>query len=393
MVFPDYHGGSIANLMSSIALAMGGWETGYQPLTQLDGERLGRVRNLVLLVVDGLGYHHLKEYAPQSVLFSHCVDSLTSVCPSTTTTAIPTFLTGLPPQQHGLTGWFTYFAEVGAVLTVLPYSTRLGRMPVDGQVLNPRQLTNVPPIYDRLTAQSHLVIPDWIAGSTFNQAFTGRGRVRPYPHRSGVQGLFKGIRAAVDTGKERNFIYAYWPQFDSLSHEHGVASAAVAQHLSELDQGFAQLLERLRGSDTQLLVTADHGFIDTTPARTLRAADHPELADALMMPLCGEPRLPFCYVHPDRTDQFERYVKEELSDVATLFHSEQLLREGRFGLGKAHPRLRDRIGHYALAMQENYVITSELPGEQPLSHVGVHGGLSPDEMYVPLISLDCRNDY
>ncbi len=54
MIFPDYHGGSIANLMSSIALAMGGWETGYLPLGQLDADRLGRVRNLVLLVVDGL---------------------------------------------------------------------------------------------------------------------------------------------------------------------------------------------------------------------------------------------------------------------------------------------------------------------------------------------------
>ncbi len=393
MVFPDYHGGSIANLMSSIALAMGGWETGYQPLAQLDAERLGRVRNLVLLVVDGLGYRYLREHAPESALFSHCVDSLTSVCPSTTTTAIPTFLSGLPPQQHGLTGWFTYFAEVGSILTVLPYSVRLGRMPVDERVLNPRQLSGVLPIYDRLAARSHLVVPDWIAGTTFNRAFTGRGRPRPYPYRSGVQGLFKGIRAAVDSGKERNFIYAYWPKFDSLSHEYGVGSAEVAQHLAELDQGFAELLERLRGTDTQLLVTADHGFIDTTPERTLRAADHPELADALVMPLCGEPRLPFCYIHPDRTDQFERYVREEMADIATLFPSEQLLREGRFGLGEAHPRLRDRIGHYALAMKENYVITSELPGEQPLDHIGVHGGLSPDEMYVPLISLDCRDDY
>lgn len=393
MVLPDYHGGSIANLMSSIALAMGGWETGYLPLPQLDGERLGRVRNLVLLVVDGLGYRHLQERAPESALFSHCVGSMTSVCPSTTATAIPTFLSGLPPQQHGLTGWFTYFAEVGSIVTVLPYTTRLGRMPIDDRLLSPRQLSGVAPIYDHLAAQSHLVIPDWIAGTTFNQAFTGQGRLRPYPYRGGLQGMFKGIRAVVDAGKERNFVYAYWPEFDSLSHEHGVASAAVAEHLASLDQAFAELVARLRGTDTQLLVTADHGFVDTSPEKSLRLADHPQLAETLMMPLCGEPRLSFCYVHPDRTAQFERYVSGELADAVTLYPSEQLLREGWFGLGEAHPRLRDRIGHYALVMKENYIITSELPGERPLSHVGVHGGLSPDEMYVPLISLDCRDDY
>ncbi|WP_275098156.1 alkaline phosphatase family protein [Sedimenticola hydrogenitrophicus] len=388
MIFPDYHGGSIANLMSSIALAMGGWETGYLPLARLDRERLGRVRNLVLLVVDGLGYLHLKGQAPHSVLFRHCVDSLTSVCPSTTATAIPTFLTGLPPQQHGLTGWFTYFAEVGTILTVLPYTTRLGRMPIDDRELNPRRLSGVPPLYDRLAAQSHLVIPDWIAGTTFNRAFTGAGRLRPY--RGGLQGMFQGIAGAVDAGKGRNFIYAYWPEFDSLSHQHGVGSAEVAVHLAALDQAFAGLVENLRGTDTQLLVTADHGFVDTTPERTLRLSAHPELAETLMMPLCGEPRLAFCYVHPDRTGHFEHYVTDRLGEAATLCRSAQLLNEGRFGLGVAHPRLHDRIGHYALLMKENYIITSELPGERPLSHIGVHGGLSSHEMYVPLISLDCN---
>lgn len=388
MVFPDYQGGSIANLMASIALAMGGWETGYAPLPGLDRERLGGVRNLVLLVVDGLGYLHLREQAPDSVLFRHCIDSLTSVCPSTTATAIPTFLTGLPPQQHGLTGWFTYFSEVGAILTVLPYTTRLGRMPIDDRQLNPRQLSGVPPLYDRLQAQSHLVIPDWIAGTTFNRAFTGQGRLRPY--RGGLQGMVKGIHGAVDAGKGRNFIYAYWPEFDSLSHEHGVASVEVAVHLEALDQAFADLADRLSGTDTRLLVTADHGFIDTTPQRTLRLSDHPRLAETLMMPLCGEPRLAFCYVHPERCGQFERYVTEQLGEAATLWRSERLLKEHCFGLGAEHPRLRDRIGHYALLMRDNYIITSELPGERPLGHTGVHGGLSPHEMYVPLISLDCN---
>ncbi|MCW8882859.1 MAG: alkaline phosphatase family protein, partial [Sedimenticola sp.] len=217
MIFPDYYGGSIANLMSSIAQAMGDWDTGYAPLAMLDRERLGTARNLVMLVVDGLGYQHLKTHAPDSVLFRHTIGSITSVCPSTTATAIPTFLSGLPPQQHGLTGWFTYFAEVGAILTILPYTTRLGRMPIDERILHPRELSGVVPFYDRLAVDSHLVIPDWIAGSTFNRAFTGSGRIRPY--RGGLQGMFKGIQGAVNSGRGRNFIYAYWPEFDSLSHE------------------------------------------------------------------------------------------------------------------------------------------------------------------------------
>ncbi|MCW8945417.1 MAG: alkaline phosphatase family protein [Sedimenticola sp.] len=386
MIFPDYQGGSIANLMSSIALAMGDWDTGYTPVPELDSERLSNVRNLVLLVVDGLGYQHLQANAPDTVLFQNTLGSLTSVCPTTTASAIPTFLSGLPPQQHGLTGWFTYFAEVGAVLTILPYTTRLGRMPIDERLLHPRQLSGVEPVFDRLSVNSHLVIPDWIAGATFNRAFTGRGRLRPY--RGGMQGMFKGIQGAVNSGKGRNFIYAYWPEFDSLSHEYGVASPNVAAHLQMLDQAFSDMTARLKGTDTVVLVTADHGFIDTTPERTIRLSDHPILADTLMMPLCGEPRLAFCYVHPDRQATFESYVNSELSEVASLLRSEQLLADGAFGLGEPHPRLRDRIGHYALVMKQNYIMTSKLPDERPLSHIGVHGGLSPQEMYVPLINMD-----
>ena len=386
MIFPDYHGGSIANLMASIALGMGGWENGYPSCNGLDSERVREVRNLVLLVIDGLGYRYLKEQAGESFLAAHCRGPITSVCPSTTATAIPTFLTGLPPQQHGLTGWFTYFSEVGSIVTVLPYTTRLGRMPIDDRLLPPGQLTGLPPLYDRLSVSSHLVMPDWIADSTFNRAFSGKARIRPY--RGGIQGLTRGIRSAVDHGRERNLVYAYWPEFDSLAHHHGVASEAVRTQLASIDQAIADLAESLAGSDTLLLVTADHGFVDTTPERTLRLSDHPDLADTLMMPLCGEPRLSFCYVHPERAQRFEAYVHEHLEEAVSLLPSRQLLEEGRFGLGPPHPRLRDRIGHYALVMKENWIITSELPGEQPLSHIGVHGGLSADEMYVPLITLD-----
>ena len=386
MIYPDYHGSSIANLVSSIALGMGGWENGYPPCAMLDNDRVHEVRNLVLLVIDGLGYHYLKEQAGDSFLSAHCAGALTSVCPSTTATAIPTFLTGLPPQQHGLTGWFTYFSELGSIITVLPYTTRLGRMPIDDRLLHPTQLTGLPPLYDRLSVSSHLVMPDWIADSTFNRAFSGKARIRPY--RGGIQGLAKGVRSAVDHGRERNFVYAYWPEFDSLAHHHGVASEVVAQQLDSIDRAIADLADSLADSDTLLLVTADHGFIDTEPEHTLRLVEHPGLADTLMMPLCGEPRLSFCYVHPGRTEDFEAYVGERLGEEVTLLPSRQLLEEGRFGLGRPHPRLRDRIGHYALLMKENHIITSELPGEQPLAHIGVHGGLSADEMYVPLITLD-----
>ena len=48
-------------------------------------------------------------------------------------------------------------------------------------------------------------------------------------------GFLEQTVRAVKSGPERKFIYAYWPQFDALSHQHGVGSAEVRAHFDALD--------------------------------------------------------------------------------------------------------------------------------------------------------------
>lgn len=103
MEFPDYGGGSIVNLMSSVAAVLGGVPSGYAPLRLLPPHRLQGACNLVLLVVDGLGCAYLQREGYGGWLHGHLVGPIDSVAPPTTATAIPAFLTGLPPAVHGFT--------------------------------------------------------------------------------------------------------------------------------------------------------------------------------------------------------------------------------------------------------------------------------------------------
>jgi predicted AlkP superfamily pyrophosphatase or phosphodiesterase len=116
LTLPDYHGGSLVNLMSSLTTALGG-NSSYAPLAALPPQALADARHVVLLVADGLGHDFL--IGRDSALRRHLHSPLTSVFPSTTASAIPTFLTGLAPQQHGLTGWHMYFREIGAIAAPL----------------------------------------------------------------------------------------------------------------------------------------------------------------------------------------------------------------------------------------------------------------------------------
>jgi hypothetical protein len=197
--------------------------------------------------------------------------------------------------------------------------------------------------------------------------------------------MFEAVaRLARRHGSARQYVYAYWPGFDGLAHQHGVASPAVQNHLAEIDAAFAAFLQRLAGTDTTVIATADHGIIDSTPEHLIELAAHPRLERMLVLPLCGERRVAYCYVQPQQSGAFERYVHEELASYAECHASAQLIERGFFGLGEPHPRLAERIGHYTLSMKDNYAIKDWLVGERRHAHVGLHGGLSDAEMYVPL---------
>jgi arylsulfatase A-like enzyme len=380
MVLPDYQGGSIANLMSSIVAALGG-EAGIYPV--LRGLDLGELaaQNVVLIVVDGLGYEYLAGAAPGSTLRQCLRDRLTSVFPSTTATAITTFLTGLAPQQHGLTGWHMYFKELGVVTAVLPFRPRHGGPTLRESGIDPVQFFGHVPVFDRLDAACFVISPQRIVHSDFNTAHSGQARCYGF---SSLPGFFERIQSALRHGTGRRYIYAYYPEIDSLAHEHGAQSAQVAACFAEWDAAFARFLQAIKGTETVVVVTADHGFIDSAPESHIEVSQHPRLGETLVLPLCGERRVAYCYVHGPKQQQFEDYVTSELSQQLTLYPSEHVLREGWFGLGEPHPALRDRIGDYILVTKDNATIKDWILGEHRHEQIGVHGGVSTAEMYVPL---------
>lgn len=380
-VKPDYDGGSIVNLMASVAAGFGA-KPGYAVARALGPDEISAARNVVLLVIDGLGHSFLKRAASGTALRSHLRAAMTSVFPSTTAAGIGTFMTGLAPQQHGLTGWHVYFRELGAILAVLPFRPRHGGASLTATGITPQTLFGNAPLFDRLQAASAVISPAAIADSDFNVAHAGGARRMGY--RS-IEEMFAATCDLVRAGGERRYVYAYYSEIDSLAHAYGIGSSEVAAEVRRLDAAFAAFLGAIAGSDTLVIVTADHGFVDTRPETMIELDDHSDLAQMLMLPLCGEPRIAYCYVRPGAGAAFESYVERRLSHCAELAPSGELVAQGWFGPGAPHPRLADRVGHYALLMKESYAIRDRVPGDRRHPLIGVHGGTSAEEMLVPLI--------
>ena len=130
MHLPDYHGGSIVNLMRSIEAGLDARPcaaaSAYPELRDLPAGAIAGARNVMLLLIDGLGYDYLTRVGIGSSLAKNLKARITSVFPSTTATAVSAFLTGVGPQQHALSGWNTWLRELGCLATVLRFCPRHG---------------------------------------------------------------------------------------------------------------------------------------------------------------------------------------------------------------------------------------------------------------------------
>jgi hypothetical protein len=377
---PDYQGAGIVNLMATLINARGG-RAEVPELRTLPATVLSDARHLVLIVLDGLGSRWLARRGAGSHLAEDCSGELTSVFPPTTASAITTFLTGDAPQQHGLTGWFTWFRELGCIMSVLPGTPRYGGVGYGAAGVDLAALLGHRPVFERMTTPSAMVSPRWIARSDFNLAHLGPARLIAY---KGLKQMFRRAARVIRRAREPSFFYLYWPGLDGIGHTHGMESAQAQDHFREIDAQYAAFLRAIAGTDTAVLLTADHGHLDAHPRDWVRLEDHPVLADCLALPLCGEPRAAFCYVRPDRVDTFTHYCRDVLGERFDLYPSHELLEAGLFGNGTPHPRLAQRIGDYTLIARGANLIREQLPTEGELQQIGVHGGLSDDEVYVPL---------
>ena len=200
-----------------------------------------------------------------------------------------------------------------------------------------------------------------------------------------LSGFFLQVARAVRHSKTRKYIHAYWSWFDTFAHIHGVSSAQVKKHFWELEAGFQSLFRMLRVTDTTLIITADHGLLDVPAKNIMRVSRHPLLRQYTTSPLTGDARIPYCYVRSNRLRQFQVYYKKHLSKVWRMHAGEELITKNYYGLFKAHPKLFDRVGDFVLLTEKPYAFKEFVLGEKEHTMVGHHGGLTPEEMLVPLV--------
>jgi len=377
MNLPNYYDGSIVNLMSSIEESFGS-KSEYKPLKLLSPKELKNSRNIVLIIIDGLGFEYLKK--KNSILKDYLIGSITSVFPPTTASAITTFLTGVSPKQHAITGWFMHLKEIGTVVKILPFTPRFGGPPLDKYKFRIKDILNQKAFYSKIKTNSYFINHKDIVNSDFTKTMSKN--VKGYKT---LDGFFKEIKKIIRSNRNRKYVYAYWPELDSLNHEYGVGSKKSEKHFKEINKKIKEFIKSIK--NTTLIITSDHGFINTTKEKVIWLENHPKLKECLTFPLCGEGRVVYCYVHPDKTKEFEAYIKKYFKNYCYLFKSKELIEKNYFGLFEPNPKLFDRVGDYVLVMKDNFILKDKIENKKEKIYIGYHGGITKEEMIVPLIVI------
>lgn len=380
---PNYAGGSIVNLMAALIRARGG-RSPHRPLHGLPRSTVATHKKVVLLLVDGLGANQLQRFVSaghgRRFLALHPWQKITTACPATTAAVVTTLATGAGPAEHAILGWHLHLPDLGMVGTILPFITRTDT-PIATPDFDLEKYLALPAPLATMPGRRVLISQGHIPTSRTSMAMPWWTERRSFEN---LPGLLRHLRAFARS-PGRAYAYAYWPHYDSLCHVHGPAGRAPARHLREIDAFLAQAQRALAGTDTLLLVTADHGHMQTQARIDLSRI--PGFYDTLAILPSGDARMVQCFVRPARKKEFLRLTRSAplLGAAACASHAE-VLRSGLLGPGRPHPALKNRLGDYVLFAAPGHAFLYPAAGSRDkLVMYGNHGGLSRDELDVPLI--------
>lgn len=399
-VVPHYQGLSIANVPATIAALFdhqlpaalpplpqelwAGWQQGLQ--------------RVVLVILDALGYRMLQRLwaaglgdTLSGLARAGRFAPLTSVFPSTTDAALISLRTGCPPAQHGWLAYTMYLRELGIAsnaIVLTPIWTFQRDLLVEWG-LDPETLIPVPSLAESLAGGgigTHALLASAFRGSAFTQVLY-RGAQQIRSHRTASDFWVQLRHLLAETRGQRALITAYWSALDSLAHAHGPATDLVQAEFQTidllLDRHFLSMLPSQDRDGTLLLITADHGQIHIPPEQILTADQTPELSRHLLVPVTGESRAAFIHPRPGRAGAIREYLQAAFPEWFVVLDSTQALEAGLMG-SPIYDESYARAGELLVLPRGSHALQHSEP---KVSLVGRHGGLTPEEMLVPLVGV------
>ena len=385
LIQPNENELNIVDLANSLALLSGVDSVQNTHSVRAITDMVGETQHLIFVVVDGFGETLLNSLGTRSFLAQHKKLSLRTVFPTTTASAITSFFTGEWPNRHAAIGWYTYLPEANTVATIVPFVRSADQVDLTEIGLTLDQVYPTPSILSRYKRNKISLLPYYICGSGFSTYCSG----------GGVQKSYRDLNEAVDFIVERikgsnlqTYTYLYISDVDSMGHKFGYTSDRTLVAARHVDQLLSNLYINLK-EPVRIIVSSDHGGLDAPPQNTHYIAESGPITKLLRNDPSGDSRVGYFHVKPGAEVEFEAIFKEFYGPNFYLISVDESESLGIFGPGKLTDMARARIGTFVSLSKGIDVLLYDAPsrGSSSKRLIGHHSGLSPAEIFVPLIVI------
>lgn len=389
-VRPDYDSFNLKNVLPQIASVFG--ITAPRCSTLPDGclpESRG-IRRVVLIIFDGLSYNRLLTHISRhDSAFAGAAERghltpITTVFPSTTSTALTSLFSGLSPAQHQIIGYHMFSKKYGLIHNTLDMKPIYGyNSRVELTKEYAQRIPLLAPIFESRSINVQIITKGNIIGSGLSQ-ITYRDQI-PTPYILGSDMWVHTAKALKTT--EHSLTIVYYSGVDSLAHEYGAYSPEVSFELASIDHSLRLFIDSLNEKvkeETLLVCVADHGTADADEAVYL--TDCPQVMEHLLLPPVGDGRASYLFCKPNHEDSFRAAFEDAVSGFK-LFPSDDLIKLGMFGEPINREELKEKVGSFTALSNSRKILDYPFFEEDRESFSGgAHGGMTAEEMVIPLLS-------
>jgi predicted AlkP superfamily pyrophosphatase or phosphodiesterase len=359
---------------------------------------------VVLFLVDGFGWRFFEKFQETTFLKrltkSGKVEKLTAQFPSTTAAHITTIHTGLPVGQSGVYEWFYYEPQLDRVIAPLLFSfagdgerdTLKGK--IKARDLYPRQT-----LYqelEKLGVDSHVFgMRDYTPSSYSNVVMKG---AKLNSFKTLAEALIN-LGILLESAATPTYVHFYFDKIDSICHEYGPTATQTEAEIEAFLLIMGHFYARIFTGRKKILflMTADHGATEVNPKTTIFLNKDKRFkgierflktnkAGDLLVP-AGSARDMFLYVKDEVLDEAQEFLSFRLAGKAEVVKSMWLMENGYFG-PEISPLFRSRVGNLVILPYRSESVWWYEKDKFEQRFYGHHGGLTPQEMEIPLITLE-----
>ena len=360
---------------------------------------------VIFFFIDGFGWRFYEEFKKHPFFLELAkqgnIEKITAQFPSTTAAHVTTWHTGQPVGENGVFEWQYYEPKLDTIFAPLlfSYAGTIERETAKSSGIPPSEFYPKSNFYSALSTlgvDAHIFQHSAFCYSPYSDSVMEGAKRHAYKT---LTEAMVNLRILLDETQTPRYIGFYFGDIDSIMHGYGPGSpqarAEIESTLDTLLRQFLLPLSQNPPEKTLFLLTADHGHAEVDPATTIYLNRKPAFAGVerffksnqkgeLLVP-SGSPRDMFLYIKDDLLDDAQTFLSSRLEGKADVVKTQDLIEAGYFGPTISESFL-SRVGNLIILSYRYQSVWWYVKDKFEQIHYGHHGGLTSEEMEIPLIT-------